>query len=358
MRLLFVGSSRGGGGAEKHMVALATAMAEAGHSVGAAVDPLSLMASEFVATDVRMYPAALRNVLDIRGYAAIVRAMRDLRPDVLVSNFGKEYWPLILLGWLYGVRVALFRHRVRPMKPLSRRLVPWLADYFFVVSEYARRRAVDEGIPSARVRVLYNPMDVRALGKTCPRQRHKLLNELGLDEHAIVVGYVGRLHEGKGVYVLLDALREAMAAEPRLHCVWLGSGIDTPRLTASIAADSFAARHHMLGWVNDPSPYYHVFSMLAFPSTEPETFGRSSAEAQAAGVPVLASELGGLPETLVPGVTGLLLPPDDAAAWRDAILAMCDPGRRAPMAEAARPFVQRSFSNALIAAEFAHVLRR
>ena len=81
---------------------------------------------------------------------------------------------------------------------------------------------------------------------------------------------------------------------------------------------------------HDVHSYYGVMSMLAFPSIAPETFGRVSVEAQAAGVPVLASNIGGIPETLDPGVTGLLLPPGDVGAWRDAILQMCDPSRRLP----------------------------
>jgi glycosyltransferase involved in cell wall biosynthesis len=93
-------------------------------------------------------------------------------------------------------------------------------------------------------------------------------------------------------------------------------------------------------------------SMLAFPSIEPETFGRVSVEAQAAGVPVLASFVGGVSETLDPGVTGVLLPPGDIAAWRNAILQMCDPARRQSMGFAARSFAASHFGTMVIAAQF------
>jgi len=92
--------------------------------------------------------------------------------------------------------------------------------------------------------------------------------------------------------------------------------------------------------------------MLAFPSIATETFGRVSVEAQAAGVPVLGSDIGGIPETLDAGVTGLLLPPGDVAAWREAILKLCDPALRRSMGAVAHDFVQKHFSTLVIANQF------
>jgi glycosyltransferase involved in cell wall biosynthesis len=71
---------------------------------------------------------------------------------------------------------------------------------------------------------------------------------------------------------------------------------------------------------------------------------------------VLGSDIGGVPETLSANVTGLLLPPGDAAAWRNAILKMCDPDMRETMGVAAREFVDRHFSTRVIAEEFVRIL--
>ncbi len=100
-------------------------------------------------------------------------------------------------------------------------------------------------------------------------------------------------------------------------------------------ADS-ASRQRVLGWVTDPARYFQALAMLAMPSLSPETFGRVSAEAQASGVPVLVSDVGGAAETLQDGTTGMLPPAGDVPAWRNAILAFCDPQLRAAMAAAAR----------------------
>jgi glycosyltransferase involved in cell wall biosynthesis len=241
------------------------------------------------------------------------------------------------------------------MKRLSGYLLPRLAQRFFAVSKHARQAYLDRGIPAQRVRVLYNPIDMD-LCRPDPRQRSEILRSLGLDDDAIVLGYAGRMHRGKGVFTLFEAATAAMAHEPRLHCLWLGDGPDAEDLRHRAAAHPTASRHHFLGWVHAIHPYYSAMSMLAFPSVATETFGRVSAEAQAAGVPVLGSNLGGIPETLLPGVTGTLLPPADVNAWRDAILGMCNPARRVPMGLAARDFVWRNFSALVIANEFVRIL--
>lgn len=355
MKFLFVGTNPENTGAATHFVALAQAMVEAGHQVSAVVFPDGLIANSLVQSGVRLYPAKFRNVFDLRGYRATLKAARDLRPDWLVGNFGKEYWPLILVSRLLGIPLALFRHRTPAMGRLSGYLVPRLAQRFFAVSNHARQAYLDRGVPSQRVRVLYNPVNM-SLCRPDAQQRSEILHKLGMPHDAIVLGYFGRIHGSKGIYTLLEAVDAAMAQEPRLHCMWLGHGPDSQALGEHIEAGSFAHRHHMLGWMDNVHPYYSAISMLAFPSIATETFGRVSVEAQAAGAPVLGSHIGGIPETLSPNVTGLLLPPGNVAAWRDAILRMCDSQVREPMGIAARDFVDRHFSTRVIADEFVRIL--
>jgi glycosyltransferase involved in cell wall biosynthesis len=127
-------------------------------------------------------------------------------------------------------------------------------------------------------------------------------------------------------------------------------------LEERIARSPLARRHRRIGWVDDTHRYYNALSLLALPSIDPESFGRTSVEAQACGVPVLGSDVGGIPETLKPGITGLLVPPGNVDAWRDAILMLCEDPARRPMAGAARDFVQRQFSATVIAAEFVRLL--
>ena len=355
MKFLFVGTNPEHTGAATHFVALAQAMAESGHEVSAVVYPDGLIWRGLSGSPVRLYPAKFRNILDMRGYYATFKAAHDLKPDWLVGNFGKEYWPLILISRLLRVPVALFRHRTPNMSLLSGYWLPRLAQRFFAVSNYARQAYIDRGIPGPLVRVLYNPINM-SLFRPDSHQRSEIFRELGLDENSIVLGFVGRIHGGKGIWPLFEAASAAMLKEPRLHCLWIGEGPDAVKLRQHAASHPTARQHHFLGWIQDVHPYYSAMSMLAFPSIAPETFGRVSVEAQAAGLPVLGSNVGGIPETLLPSVTGVLLPPVDVAAWEQAILKMCDPTYRLPMSAAAHDYVQQHFSTSVIATEFVKIL--
>ncbi|MEW5836324.1 MAG: glycosyltransferase family 4 protein [Pseudomonadota bacterium] len=352
MRFLFVGTHPENTGAATHFVALAQALVESGHDVDAILRPDTLIWEGLAYSGVRCRPGFFRNALDLRGYATVRRQIAEARPDWIVGNFGKEYWPLVLIGRALGIPVALFRHRTPPMKRLSALLLPRLASRFFAVSRHARQAYLDRGVPAQRVQVLYNPVNA-SLFRPNADAGAAMRASLGIPHDAIVLGYVGRMHSGKGVFPLLEAVSAAMQREPRLHCLWVGDGPDAARLQALATADAgIGARHRFAGWNNHTADYFRSLSMLAFPSIATETFGRVSIEAQACGVPVLASDIGGVPETLVAGETGLLLPPGDVAAWRDAILAMCDNATRQRMGTAARDVVLQRFATHVIARDF------
>ncbi len=355
MNFLFVDTNPENTGATTHFVALAQAMAEAGHEVSAVVHAGGMLWQQLQTSPVQLYPGTFRNAFDLRGYTAVWRAARASRASWLVGNSGKEYWPLIVIGRLLRVPVALFRHRTPAMQRVSAYCIPRLARCFFAVSDHARQAYLQRGVPAPLVRVLYNPVNMH-LCRPDPDLRRRLLRTLGLEEDAVVLGYFGRLQTGKGIFPLLDAVNAAMATEPKLHCLWLGDGPQAKDLRAHAAASPYAARHHFTGWLDDARPWYSALSMLAFPSIATETFGRVSVEAQAAGVPVLVSNVGGAAETLQPGVTGMLLPPGDVEAWREAIVRLCNPPLRATMGAAAHGFVQTHFSTAVIAAEFVRLL--
>lgn len=356
MKFLFVGTNPEHTGAATHFVALAQAMAQAGHDVSAIVYPDGLISHGLAQSNVRLHHARFRNIFDVRGYRAVFAAAKEQKPDWLVGNFGKEYWPLILCGWLLGAKVALFRHRTPAMSRLSGYFLPRLAQRFFAVSKYARQAYVHSGVPAELVQILYNPVNMDVY-KPDPERRRRVRRELGIPDDAIVVGYFGRMSDGKGIFTLLEAANAAMLDEPKLHCLWVGDGPSAADLREQIAAQPETSnRHHFTGWMEDVHPYYNAISMLAFPSKLPETFGRVSIEAQACGVPVLGSDVGGVRETMEAGVTGILLPPGDAATWRDALTSMTNTDRLHGMSDAAVDFIRQHFGTRIIAEDFVRIL--
>lgn len=111
MKLLFVDSNRGCWGMEQHMIGLAHGMWQQGHHVEVMLRQGSIVESILHDIPVTVHTVRFGGGGDPRLLARLLRLIYTNRPDWLIANDGKLYWPLLLLGWLAGIRVALFRHQ-------------------------------------------------------------------------------------------------------------------------------------------------------------------------------------------------------------------------------------------------------
>ncbi|MGD8863724.1 MAG: glycosyltransferase family 4 protein, partial [Myxococcales bacterium] len=200
--------------------------------------------------------------------------------------------------------------------PRLQRRLRWVArrsDLLLGVSEQlcARLRAlVGDAAPIERVYV----------GRDCvspmqPAQLRALRAAHGIDADALVVVYGGRLTTEKGMGELLQITPPLLARHPRLHLVCLGDGPLRPALQA-LSAD----RVHCPGWV-DPAAFdawLAASDLLVFPSRS-EGLPQTVLEAMDRGLAVVATDVGGIPEAVVDGETGALVPPADAAALSAAL---------------------------------------
>jgi len=356
MRLLFVGTNNGRGGTESHFSTLAIAMQVEGHEVAAVVRLGSFIHTGLLDSQVQIYSGIFRNAFDPRGFIAVWRAINEFKPDWIVGNFSKEYWPLAIIAKLKGIKLALFKHMDFPMRFLTHHFIPRLADRFIVISEYMRKNFIARGVAPSRIQLLYNPINLAHFH--ADQSLRKTTREvLGFSDDDIVLGYIGAMHPDKGMHPLCDALHLAMAELPNLKALWVGEGPGLADLKQCIQHGEYANRHVWQGWTPNVLPYFEAIDMLAMPTIGLEAFGRVSLEAQACGLPVLCSNSGGIPETFIPNETGLLLPPGDVHAWHDAILKMVrDDVLRNHFKKNGRHWVEKKFSTGAIAKEFTQLL--
>jgi glycosyltransferase involved in cell wall biosynthesis len=357
MRLLFAESSTRGYGTEQHVAALATAMARRGHEVRCLViagSPVAALLKEARVPTVSVRPGRTRGM---RIAAALLRTAVRQRPDWMISGDPRFYRMLLAVRDLTGARVALFRHwHDAPHKQRTRELLSRRTDRFILVSQFHREDYRRQGMSVERASVLYNPIDTENF-RPSPAAREETRARLGFGEGDVVVGYVGRIIAAKGVFTLLDAAERFLAAEPSARMLWVGDGENLAALHARIARSVDAGRHRFLGWEAGMAALYPALDILAVPSLYPEPFGRVSVEAQAAAVPVVSSLAGGLPETFVPGRTGLGVEPEDIGGLASAIITLIrDPRRRRRMGEAGREWACTRFSLERIAGDFERLL--
>jgi glycosyltransferase involved in cell wall biosynthesis len=165
--------------------------------------------------------------------------------------------------------------------------------------------------------------------------------DLGLPEGEPVVGCVARLVPVKGVGDLLEALAQVRASGIRAHCALVGDGPLREHLRVQARALGVDDVVHFVGLRRDVPQVLPLFDVVALPSRN-EGMGRALLEAQAAGIPVVASRVGGIPDVVEDGRTGVLVPPGDPRALAEALVTLlANPGLRAAMGRAAREAVGR-----------------
>ncbi|MDY0976362.1 glycosyltransferase family 4 protein [Massilia sp. CFBP9012] len=200
---------------------------------------------------------------------------------------------------------------------------------------------VRECAPRARVEVVANPVR---------------LTPHAAREHAEAgrILFLGRLDPAKGVDELLHACAVLAARHPRLRLVLGGSG-DLGWVRRRAAELGIAGRVETPGWLDAAARDAQLARAWLFclPS-HAEGLPMSVLEAMAAGVPVVATEVGGIPEALAGGERGLLVPARDAAALAGAIGRLLDDGQlHARLACAARPAIERHYSAGVVCARLA-----
>jgi glycosyltransferase involved in cell wall biosynthesis len=172
-------------------------------------------------------------------------------------------------------------------------------------------------------------------------------DELGIAPGAPVVGFVGRLTRDKGIPELIEAFDTILeyAAETHLLLVgWFDAAEDALGSTVRAAIES-NARIHCTGFVADTAPYYRAMDLLVLPSWR-EGFPNVVLEASATAIPVVTTESTGSRDSVVPEVTGFLIPPGYPDAISEAVVKLLrDPVRRLRMGRAARAWAIKYYSD-------------
>lgn len=173
------------------------------------------------------------------------------------------------------------------------------------------------GVDPARILVIPNGVDVEGL-------RHAASSAvIHREDSAFRMGFFGRLEPIKGCDYAIRAVAKLRERQYDVRLKVAGSGSQDASLRSLAAELDVSDRVDFLGTVPSVAPHMASCDVVVVPSLS-EAFGLTAAEALALGVPVVASKVGGLPEVVVDGVTGLLVPPADASAIADAVAALVD----------------------------------
>lgn len=289
-----------------------------------------------------------RNALHLPSVLKVSKLIFQFRPIAFLSHGSRDALVAVIaryMGRCFGVRLAkVFRIKTfQHGHPLS-----FAYNYLFsktlTPSNYLRDKLLlNQWIHPDQIEVLYPGIDFSALdGKLDQLSDHV---QGWLDAHpGPVISHGAILRGEKGHSTILKALVEVKKAIPNVRYLIAGEGQDKPLLEAEIAALDLDENVLLTGILKKIAPLLRKSDLAVLPSLV-EPLGMFQIEAQYLEVPIIVSNTGGIPETVVDQVTGLMIEPGNVERWANAIIWMLsNPEPAKQMAKAGKQMVIEKFS--------------
>jgi glycosyltransferase involved in cell wall biosynthesis len=228
----------------------------------------------------------------------------------------------------------------------AEKFASFFCDKIHALTELEKKDMLGFGIGRPdTIEVISCGVELEVFKKNIAKAR-ELREACGIPDEAPVVGYVGRLEPVKGPKFFIRAAARVHQQIPQVHFLVAGDGALRPRLEIEARRLGLGPAVHFIGWQEDATVVYSSLDIFVLSSLN-EAVGRSIIEAQAIGVAVVASRVGGVPEIVRENITGLLVGPHDAKALAEAVIALLkDPSLREACAAAGLMRVKEIFTDA------------
>jgi glycosyltransferase involved in cell wall biosynthesis len=348
LRLLLVVDSLEVGGAERHVVDLAMALHRKGHEVEVACSVSGGLSEPLEAAGVPVWPLA-RRLVKRRVSVAYARGIRRLlgerRFDLVHAHIFASAVAAAIATLGKGVPLVITEHTEASWQTWrTRRVSRWAhrrAKRVIAVSTPIERRLIErDGVPPHLVTRIPNAV-IPASDE--PPDPAGPLPDAWVE--GPLVGVVARLQPEKGVANFLKAAARVSEISPRARFLVVGDGPLREELLNLVEHLGISERVRFLGYRTDSRALMGLMDLLVVPSLT-EGSPLIVLEAMAAGVPVVASAVGGIPDQVRHGREGILVPPDDPDALGDALGALLrDPAYARRLGEAGRRRTENEFSH-------------
>ncbi len=292
---------------------------------------------------------------DLKALVKLYRLIRQERPYIVHTHTAKAGLLGRLAARLAGVPVIVHTYHGHVLHGYFSPVKSWLlrhmegalahmTDRIIAVSDQVKRDLVAYGV-AVPEKILVIPLGLELEPfLRCTVYRGEFRQELGLNNEARMVGIVGRIFPIKNHRLFLDAASYIAAKEPAARFVLVGDGILRPQMERCARDLGIADRVIFTGWRRDLPRIYADLDVLVLSSNNEGT-PVSAIEAMAAGCPVVATRVGGLPDLIAEGETGSLVPPGNPQALAATILRLLrDPEAAGRTARTARAVVQERFT--------------
>lgn len=331
-KVLYVITKPNWGGAQKYVFMLARTAHKAGYDIVVATGGTGVLTDHLAAEGIRSVPIPMRqrrsvlaDLLTFGPLFSLIRLFRAERPDVVHLNSAKAGGLGALAARIARVPCIIFTAHGWEMnapRPLMARalitffswLTVMLSHRTIAVSEQIQKQARSWPLVASRFIVIKN-------GITCPAllTRADARARLQLDpQTSPVIGMASELIPTKNVMAAIEAMREITERYPDAKLIVFGEGPERARLTDSIAKFGLSGAVTLAGFVEDGTCLFAAFDVFLHTSRS-EALSLAILEAGCAGLPVVASRVGGIPEIIEDGASGFLVQHEDVHGFVSAL---------------------------------------
>jgi len=342
LTVLHTESSLGWGGQEQRTLRECLGIRKLGMRPAVLCPPGAELGRRAASAGIEVFPCPMRKSYDLAAIRTILRVLREQAVDIVNTHSGRDSLLAGVAARLSSRRPAVVRTRHLALRITSRISYTYLPHRVVTVSGYVKEYLIREGVPGERIVVVPTGIETGRFGNGAAPGN--LREELGLPQDALLVGSISVLRIKKGHRFLLEAAPSVLAAFPRTVFVIVGTGPQEKNLRNAIDSMRLSGSVRMLGHREDVPNVLLSLDLFVLPTME-EALGTAFVEAMAAGRAVVGCRVGGVPEVVEEGRTGLLVPPENPVALAEAIRSLLADGElRRRMGEAGRQAVLTRYS--------------
>jgi glycosyltransferase involved in cell wall biosynthesis len=317
MNVLFLDNEDTWRGGQEQLFTLIRGLHERGLQTALVAPEASALSRRVRELDVPHFPLRWKGEVNL-GEIRALRCILSEKPwDLIHFNTPRGIAVAAALSRAAGVSVRVLSRRVDfPLRNMfSRWKYLYSADLIITVSSGIAETLILSGIPKQRLEVVYEGVDVAEIESACRRRDYP--------ESAVVIGCVAFLSQEKGHATLLSAFAELYRRRPAARLVLVGDGPLRPALERRVRQSGIGIGVRFLGFQEEVASILRGFDIFVLPSLS-EGLSSGILAAMAASLPVVASNIGGIPELVLHETTGLLVPPQQTALLAGALEHLVD----------------------------------
>ena len=325
MRVLHINTERTWRGGEQQTLNLIKGLNDHHVTSHLICQPNSPLAEKAQAAQVTSFPVNMHGELDLKACWNIRSVIKKNNYDILHSHTSHAQTLAYLASigthtsrlTTRRVDFSIFRRSFLRLNRIKYRI---MADSYIAISHLIKDVMVGDGIPADRIHVVHSGIDPQRFTQA---DQSDLQSEFAIQDHEKVVINVAHLAEHKGQRFLLRSIPLVLEQMPEVRFFIVGGGSLLNELQELVAQLGVKDRVVLTGFRSDVAAFYHLADLFVMSSVE-EGLGTAILDAAAMGLPVVATNAGGIPEIIEDGVTGRLVPPAEpeqlAAGIVDALM--------------------------------------